>query len=94
MKLNWSEIIEGNRNRFFPPERLKEFIRITKEERLEICKTCPRNSTEGRINNFSTCLECGCPLKSKASCLSCKCPLEKWLAVMTKEEQQELNKNQ
>lgn len=43
---------------------------------------------------FSTCKECGCPLKAKTACLHCQCPLNKWLIQLTKEESEEIKKNQ
>lgn len=94
MGLNWKHILEGWRNNLFPPKELRELIRKTQEERLEICKTCPYNSTPDKINMFSTCKECGCPLKAKTACLHCQCPLNKWLLQLTKEESEEIKKNQ
>jgi len=36
------------------------------------------------------CTDCGCPLDAKTKCLSCKCPKDKWLAVATEEEHEEI----
>lgn len=88
--MEWNKILEGWRNNLFPPKELKELIKTTKEERLEICKNCPFNSTHGKITGFSKCKSCGCPLQSKSACLSCQCPEDKWGAVTTKEEHQEI----
>lgn len=90
MKIVWKDVYEGNRNRFFPPEHLKGLIKETQKERLSICKNCPFNNTQGKINNFSTCTACGCPLKSKTACLHCECPKGYWLKQLTKEESNEI----
>lgn len=91
MKLNIKQIIEGWKNDIFPEKEMREIIRQTQEERLAICLTCPFNSSEERITNFSYCKNCGCPLKKKSACLSCECPEKKWLAVATKEENDNIN---
>lgn len=97
MRLDWKDILTGWRNDLFPPKELKELIRKTQEERLNVCLNCPFNSTKGKINNFSYCTDCKCPLKKKAACLHCQCPKEYWLAVAEPEESkqiQETIKNQ
>lgn len=89
--MNWKEIAEGWKNHFFPSKELKELIRATQEERLTICKDCLYNSTPKKINSFSKCNSCGCPLKQKSACLHCKCPIDKWLLVLTEEESKKIN---
>jgi hypothetical protein len=34
---------------------------------------------------------CGCPLKKKLKCLSCSCPANKWQAVISEQQEQEIN---
>lgn len=86
MRIVWKEILEGWRNDLFPPEEIKDKIRQTQEQRLNICKRCPFNSTPNKINNISYCKDCGCPLKKKSACLHCECPQQKWFAELTEEE--------
>jgi len=86
MRIVWKEILEGWRNDLFPPEEIKEKIRLTQEQRLEICKSCPLNSTPNKIRTISYCKDCGCPLKKKSACLHCECPQKKWLAELTEDE--------
>lgn len=86
MKFNLKQVYEGWKNDLFPAKELKDVIRNTQAERLSICRTCPFNSTPNSITPFSTCKDCGCPLKKKTACLSCVCPQEKWLAHLTPEE--------
>jgi len=39
------------------------------------------------------CGECGCSMGFKLRSLSSSCPIDKWEAVLTEEEEDELNKN-
>lgn len=94
MKIVWRDVLNGWRNNLFPPEHLKELIKETQDHRLDICRDCPSNSSSGVVNTFSYCTDCGCPLKSKSACLHCECPQLKWLKQLTKEEEEEINKNQ
>ena len=89
--MEWKQILEGWRNHLFPPSELKKLIRQTQEDRLNICLNCPFNSTKGRINMFSKCNDCGCPLKQKTACLHCKCPQDKWLPIAEKEQSEAIN---
>lgn len=43
------------------------------EQRLSICKECPRY-----VEALSRCRECGCFMKAKALWPSAACPLGKW----------------
>jgi predicted Zn-ribbon and HTH transcriptional regulator len=49
-----------------------------KKERLDICKNCEYNSTQGLITKISKCKSCGCILNVKANDLESKCPKDKW----------------
>lgn len=65
---------------------------------MEICKGCPLFSENKKKEGWSTvrldehCTDCGCTLSAKARCLSCQCPKEKWLAVVTHEENEQIKK--
>ena len=91
MRLVWKEILEGWRNDLFPSDKLRDIIRTTQEERLAICKDCPFNSSRGKINILSHCTDCGCPLQKKSACLSCECPKKKWIAVISKKDDQDID---
>ena len=99
MKL--SEIYEGWRNKLLPPEELKEVIKATSEERINICLTCPHHSENKKktdpkyktIRPDHHCTYCGCTLSAKTSCLSCRCPLNKWIEKVTQEQEEELKKD-
>ena len=93
--VNWLQIIEGWRNNIFPPEHLKELIEQTSCERMEFCCICKFNSKNNKkklLRPDEHCLECGCTLSAKTKCLSCSCPLKvpKWEAVITEEQENEI----
>lgn len=90
--MNFKQMYEGYVNLLFPKKELKDKIEETKSTRLEICKTCPFNSSNGSINSLSFCKSCGCNLKAKTACLSCKCPKGKWEELLTDEQEFELKK--
>lgn len=96
--LNWKHIIEGWTNYLIPPEKLKELIKETSDERLAICAACPFHSSNKKsIRPDRHCTICGCPEKALTKCLSCNCSLEDinqtplWKAVITGEEEDHFN---
>ena len=93
MKLNFRQIFEGWRNHLVPPENLKEQILEVSKQRLAICRGCEWHSS--RHNNplrpDEHCADCGCPLRAKTKCLSCGCDKGMWDAVLTEDEEEELN---
>jgi hypothetical protein len=98
MKINIAQIIEGWRNKLIPPEHIKDLIKKVREERTEICNGCEFLSTN-RLNyktiRFDVhCTLCGCPISAKTSCLSCWCDIHKWDAVITEEEEEEINNDE
>jgi hypothetical protein len=38
-------------------------------------------------------MDCGCTLSAKTACLSCECPKQKWMPVVTNEQEQEIKKS-
>lgn len=96
MKL--SEVYEGWRNKLVPPAHLKSVIETTAAERMNICYNCEHYSPTAIRNGYKTlrtdvhCTNCGCTLSAKTACLSCECPLKKWEAVLSYEQQQEIEK--
>ncbi len=104
--MNLLNIYEGWRNDLFPPEKLKELINQVSEERLAICRSCIAYDETGtgcavpftqpccnKNVNVDGVQGCGCPLKKKSKCLSCACPANKWKAVITPEQEEEIDKN-
>lgn len=102
--MSLKQIIEGWRNDLFPPEKLKEIIQITHEERMKICKECSAFSEKAEgcaLPGTAPCCNsnvelspgitgCGCPLIKKTKCLSCSCPVNKWEAVISEEDSQKI----
>lgn len=87
MKIDWKGLAEGLKNKFLPKEELREIIESTHIERITICRECPKNSLfNPNLRGDEHCTECGCNLALKTRCLSCKCPLDKWLALITEED--------
>ncbi len=38
------------------------------------------------------CTKCGCTLSAKTKCLSCACPLNKWAAIVSQEDEEQMKK--
>jgi len=98
MNIQWTKIYEGWRNKLIPPEKIKKLIEKTAAERMSICNTCDYNSSVRK--NYKTlrpdvhCLDCGCTLSAKTRCLSCDCGLKKWLAVLTEDQEENINSHE
>lgn len=90
MKVSFKGILEGAWNSIF----VKESIEETHRERIDICRECPYNSTKMKEQSgYKTfrpdfhCTICGCNLDMKTRAMSEKCPQDKWLAVISDEEE-------
>lgn len=92
---NRALIAEGLRNRYFPPEELKQLIRDTEIERKDICDQCPFMSTNAKILfSYQTmrldkhCTKCGCNIDLKVSSLDSACPdnPSRWEAVVSEDD--------
>lgn len=92
--MNIKHVLEGWRNKLVPPSHLKELIEKTSEARLNICFDCKHHSRfhHTPLRPDAHCVECGCTLSAKTRCLSCSCPFEKWKAVATEEEGEQIEK--
>jgi hypothetical protein len=89
--INFSQVFEGWRNKLIPPSQLKELIRQTSDQRLNICSECPHHSKNHKTRRPDDhCTYCGCTLSAKTKCLSCKCPIDKWLEVASQEEDEKI----
>lgn len=94
MKMNVSHIIEGIKNSVFVREEVEKIA----EERHNICKVCPKNSSNSNKEDFEPgsyfselrpdehCTVCACNLHAKTRSLHTSCPLEKWGAVASVQE--------
>lgn len=90
-----SQIYEGWKNNLFPEEKMKELIQEVADERMAICNNCDMHS-RNRVGYHSLrpddhCTNCGCTLSAKTKCLSCECPLSKWKAVLTPDQEKEID---
>lgn len=92
--IDFEKVIEGWRNHLFPPEKLKEIIKRVSDERLAICNECEFHSKFHKsLRPDDHCMDCGCSFPAKQKCLSCSCelPIPKWTAVVSREEEREIN---
>lgn len=91
--LNFSQIVEGWRNKLIPPAHLKELIDATSEQRINICLSCEHHSKNHKtLRPDDHCTNCGCTLSAKTKCLSCSCPLKKWEAILSDEQEEQFKK--
>jgi hypothetical protein len=89
------QIYEGWKNKLLPDRELKDIIDSTTKERIKICNSCEFHSSN-RVGYKSLrpdahCTNCGCTLSAKTACLSCQCPLNKWMPVMTRKQEDEMD---
>lgn len=85
------QIYEGWKNHLIPSKNLKDIIKNVSEERLEICNACDSHSKNYKKNRPDDhCTKCGCTLLAKTKCLSCNCPINKWTAVLTSDQEEEI----
>lgn len=90
-----NDIYEGWKNHLLPSEFMKDTITNVSKERLAVCAACPFHSKfHNSIRPDDHCTDCGCSLLPKTKCLSCSCPQNKWIAVLTPEEEQTVKKNE
>jgi hypothetical protein len=95
---NRKQILEGIKNNLFKKEHIEQIA----NGRLEICKGCIHYDVTGTgclVFGTAPCCNkntggCGCSLSLKTRSLSSDCPLAvpKWNAVLTDEEEDNLNK--
>ncbi len=82
MKINVKHIIEGVINTIQAKEEVEKIAKY----RREICDKCEYKST----TIHSHCKICGCNLTLKTHSLHAACPINKWLAVATEEESEQI----
>lgn len=95
MQVNLKGILEGAWNSVF----IRESVEKIAGQRMEICNGCSLSSdNQKKFNGYKTfrpdvhCTNCGCNLHMKTRCMSENCPIGKWLACMSSEEENEMNK--
>ena len=84
-------ILEGVFNYYFTRKKIKKIASY----RYDICSTCPLIDLKGNKcevpGTQPCCGDCGCSLKYKTYSMSSACPHGRWFAVMTEEEEDDLN---
>jgi hypothetical protein len=86
---NRKQILEGITNSVIRDEFVEDVARV----RRELCEQCPSKGDECVMPGTAPCCnECGCSLAFKTRSLSSECPLDKWKALMTEEQEDELEK--
>ena len=91
MKIQIDKIYEGWRNHLFPSEHLKRVINNVARKRRNICNVCEHNSVfHSTFRPDVHCTICDCTLIAKTKCLSCECPDNRWKAMVTEEEEEEM----
>lgn len=90
-KNKWN-ILEGIYNSYFLKRKYNKIVKM----RDNICRGCEHYDTAGTNcmvpGTQPCCGYCGCSLKFKQHSMSSGCDLGKWHALMTEEEEDELNK--
>ena len=85
---NRKQIFEGITNSILRDEYVESVSRL----RMEACDVCPSKGDECVVIGTAPCCnECGCSLTFKTRALSTECPLGKWNALMTEEEEDQLD---
>ncbi len=88
---NIKQISEGIKNNIFKTEDVEAVAKLRWME----CKVCPlldeKGSSCAMPGSQPCCSDCGCAMKFKLRALSSSCPKGRWKAVMTKEQEKDLN---
>ena len=83
-------IVEGIANSIFKKDSVEQIA----EARMEICKACPNiDLTGGSCELPGTqpcCSLCGCTLRLKTRSLAAACDENRWKAILTPDEQEEI----
>lgn len=94
MKINITHILQGIKNSVF----VKEEVEKIAQARHQICKVCPKNSSNKDKGDFDPgkyfnklrpdehCSVCACNIHAKVRSLHTSCPIDKWAAVATPQE--------
>jgi len=87
----WKErkkIMEGIKNAVVRDK----FVEVIAKERQKICDGCEFMGNECMVPGTGPCCNvCGCSLKLKTRSLSSACDKKKWKAMLSEEQEDELN---
>ena len=87
----WKErhkIMEGIKNTIVRDK----FVEDVASLRIEECNKCESKGNECAVPGTAPCCnECGCSLTFKTRSLSSECPLGKWKALVSEEEEEQLD---
>lgn len=90
---NRKQILEGLKNKIFKQEHVEAVAKERWEQHCVRCESLDRGGKKCTVSGTQPCCgECGCSLGLKIRSLSSSCPLNKWHALMTDEEEDELHK--
>jgi hypothetical protein len=85
---NKSQILEGITNALIRDKYVEEVAAI----RNSICDDCELKGNKCMVPGTGPCCnDCGCSLGFKTRSLSSSCPLGKWKALLTEDEEDELD---
>lgn len=88
---NRKQIMEGIKNSVIRDEFVEEIASY----RMDICTSCVYKDIEGKeclVSGTQPCCGlCGCSLEFKTRALSSECPDKRWFAVVTEEDEDELD---
>lgn len=86
---NRNQILEGITNAVIRDETVEEIATL----RYSICEECSSKGKKCAVKGTAPCCnECGCSLAFKTRSLSSDCPLGKWQAIITEEQEEQLDK--
>lgn len=88
---NRKQIMEGIKNSVIRDEFVEEIASY----RMDICTSCVHKDIEGKeclVSGTQPCCGlCGCSLEFKTRALSADCPDDRWFAVVSEEDEDELD---
>jgi hypothetical protein len=91
LKKIWKDrkkIVEGITNTVIKDAFVEQVAAL----RFEICNECPSKGKKCAVKGTGPCCnECGCSLAFKTRSLSSDCPLDKWQAIVTEDEEDDLH---
>ena len=89
---NRKQILEGIKNRVFKNEHVEAVAKERWEQHCVRCEFLDREGSKCAVKGTQPCCgDCGCSLGLKIRSLSSSCPQGKWDALLTDEEEGELN---
>ena len=91
LKKIWKDrkkIVEGITNTVIKDAFVEQVAAL----RFEICNECPSKGKKCAVKGTGPCCnKCGCSLAFKTRSLSSDCPLDKWQAIVTEDEEDDLH---